>query len=41
MVDGNYVIYPDEETSIQMPDGTIDQIIETTKKVRNAIVNIK
>ncbi len=41
VVDGNYVIYPNEETVITMPDGTIDKIIETTKEVRNAIVNIK
>ena len=40
-VDGNYVIYPSEETTIDMPDGTLETIISTTKEVRNAIVNIK
>ncbi|MEA3450520.1 MAG: hypothetical protein U9Q83_01300 [Bacteroidota bacterium] len=41
IVDGNYVIYPDEETVIEMPDGTMDKIIDVTEKTRNAIVNIK
>ncbi len=40
-VDGNYVIYPSEETVIDMPEGTLKEIIKTTKQSRNAIVNIK
>lgn len=41
IVDGNYVIYPSEETFITMPDGVLDKIIKTSEDVRNAIVNIK
>lgn len=40
-VDGGYVIYPSEETVIEMPDSTIEEIIRVTEEVRNAIVNIQ
>jgi hypothetical protein len=40
-IDGNYVIYPSEETKIEMPDGTLENIIKVTTDVRNAVVNIK
>lgn len=40
-VDGNYVIYPSEETFINVPDGALDKIISVTAKARNNIINIK
>jgi hypothetical protein len=40
-VDGNYVIYPSEETIINISDTTLNNIIKTTEEVRNAIVHIK
>jgi len=40
-VDGNYIIYPSEETVISMPDGTLEEIIKVTEEVRNAIVNVQ
>ncbi len=41
IIDGNYVIYPTEETQIDIPEGTIDNIITAVEKTRNNIVNIK
>jgi hypothetical protein len=40
-IDGNYIIYPSEETVINIPEGTLDKIITSTAKARNNIINIK
>lgn len=40
-IDGNYVIYPSEETVINVPDGALDKIISATAKARNNIITIK
>ncbi len=40
-VDGNYIIYPSEETVVDVPEGTLENIISSTEKARNSIVNIK
>lgn len=40
-VDGNYIIYPSEETVIDVPEGTVENIIKATEKARNNIINIK
>ncbi len=39
--DGNLVIYPDVETVIEMPEGTLDNIIKTTEQVRNRLLNLQ
>jgi hypothetical protein len=41
VIDGGIVIYPTEETHIEMPEGAINDIIAATEKARNSIVNIK
>jgi len=41
VIGGGIVIYPTEETKIDMPAGTIEEIIKVTEKARNSIVNIK
>jgi hypothetical protein len=39
-VDGNIVIYPETETQITMPEGTLENIIKTTEHVRNNLINL-
>ncbi|MBN2892112.1 MAG: hypothetical protein JXL97_09610 [Bacteroidales bacterium] len=40
-IDGNYIIYPSEETVIDVPEGTLENIIKATETARNSIINIK
>lgn len=40
-VDGQYTIYPSEETIINIPEGTLEKIIEATAQARENIINIK
>jgi len=39
--DGNPIIYPNEETIVDISDSTLNNIIEVSEQVRNAIIHIK
>ncbi len=40
-VDGNMIIYPNEETKVEISDSTLQNIIQVSEDVRNAIISIK